>query len=63
MMIKTLTDTELGAMFSEWVKKLEPLTHNERLRLTASLVVFYSLPVHLCGEWLHRAPIYRAPDG
>ncbi len=62
-MDKTLSDSELGEMLSELVRTLEPLTHNERLWLTAALIVFYSLPVHLCGEWLHRTPIYRAPDG
>ncbi len=49
--IKTLTDTELGVMFSELVKTIEPLTHNERLRLIAAIVVFYGLPVqHLVKD-------------
>ncbi len=52
--IKTLTDTELGVMFSELVKTIEPLTHNERLRLVSAIIVFYDLPIH---------PAVRGPNG
>ena len=43
--LHSISDSKLGQLFSEWVRILEPLTHNERVRIVSAVVVFYDLPV------------------